>query len=106
MAEAKKVSFSGREGYLMGFRRLMKTLDDYIESHDYDLMLDAATAQTDLTMGTAVAGWLTEAVFGSAEQRSALSAEAAGAAMIGVLRDGDALSAFPDVSYDGFVTNP
>jgi hypothetical protein len=57
----------------------MDTLDEYVRAHDYDLELNAASAQTGLSMGTAVAGWLTEAVFGSAEQRLALSAAAAGA---------------------------
>jgi hypothetical protein len=78
MADAKRVSFSGQEGYMMGFHRLMDTLDEYVRAHDHALMLDAAAAQTDLAMGTAVAEWLTEAVFCSAERRSALSAEAAG----------------------------
>ncbi|MDR1565926.1 MAG: zinc dependent phospholipase C family protein [Treponema sp.] len=104
MAEAKKISFSGQEGYMMGFHRLMDTLDEYVRSHDYDLMLDASAAQTDLSIGTAVAGWLTEAVFCSAEQPSSLPA--AGTAMIGMLHDNDALSAFPDVSYDDFITDP
>jgi hypothetical protein len=95
MADAKRVSFSGQEGYLMGFRRLMDTLDEYVRTHDYNLMLDATTTQTDLTMGTAVAGWLTEAVFGSAEQRSALSAEAAGAVF-------PALGPYPGGGLPGF----
>jgi hypothetical protein len=68
MAEAKKVSFSGQEGYMMGFRRLMDALDEYVRAHDYALMLDAAAAQTDLSMGTAVAEWLTGTVFFSAER--------------------------------------
>jgi hypothetical protein len=78
MADAKKVLFSGQEGQASGFYRLMETLDEYVRSHDYDLMLDAAAAQTDLTIGTAVTGWLTEAVFCSAEQRSSLPAPIAG----------------------------
>jgi hypothetical protein len=63
MADARKVSFCGQEGYVTGFQHLMDTLGEYVGSHDHDLALDAAAAQTDLTTGTAVAGWLAEAVF-------------------------------------------
>lgn len=71
VSAAEKISFFGEEGQVMGFYRLMDTLDEYIKSHDRDLARDAAASQSDIAMGTAVAGWLTGAVFCSAEQRSA-----------------------------------
>jgi hypothetical protein len=70
MADAKNVFFPGREGQMMDFNRLMDTLDEYVKAHDRDLAQNAAAARTDLTTGTAVSGWLTEAVFCSAERRS------------------------------------
>jgi hypothetical protein len=79
MADARKVSFCGQEGYVTDFQHLMDTLDGYVRSHDRDLTLDAAAAaKTDIAMGTAAAGWLAEAVFCSAEQYFSLPVAVAG----------------------------
>jgi hypothetical protein len=69
MPGAEAVSACEPEQGAMGFSRLMDTLDACIRRHDRDLRGDAAAAKTDIAMGTAAAGWLTEAVFRSAEQR-------------------------------------
>jgi hypothetical protein len=68
MSEAGKISFFGGECYAVGFYQLIDALDEYVRNHDHDLAQDAAAAQTDLAMGTAVAEWLTGAVFCSAER--------------------------------------
>ncbi|MDR2134340.1 MAG: zinc dependent phospholipase C family protein [Treponema sp.] len=70
MPAPEKVIFYEQEGQAMGFRRLMDTLDEYIRNHNRVLARGSAAPQTDLSMGTAVAGWLAEAVFYSAEQLS------------------------------------
>jgi hypothetical protein len=67
MSEAGKISFFGGECYAVGFYHLIDALDGYVRNHDYDLAQNAAAARTDLAMGTAVAEWLTGAVFCSAE---------------------------------------
>jgi hypothetical protein len=46
----------------------MDILDECIRGHDHDLARDAATAETDIALGAAVAEWLTGAVFSSAER--------------------------------------
>jgi hypothetical protein len=62
----KNFSFFGRENYGMDFYHLVDILDGHIRNHDRDLAQNPAAAKTDITMGTAVAEWLTGAVFCSA----------------------------------------
>lgn len=73
MPAPEEVSACEPERRAIGFSSLMDTLDEYVRRHDRDLMRDAA-AQTDIAMGTAMAGWLAGAVFRSAKQRSPLPA--------------------------------
>jgi hypothetical protein len=68
VSAGEKISFFGQEWYVPDFHRLMDTLDRYIRSHDHNLAQDTAAAQSDIAMGTAVAEWLTTAVFSSAER--------------------------------------
>jgi hypothetical protein len=68
MSGTKKISFFGSDYYAVGFHHLIDTLDGYVRNHDHDLAQDAVAAQTDLSVGTAVAEWLTGAVFCSAER--------------------------------------
>jgi hypothetical protein len=68
MSNTKKISFFGSGCYAAGFHHLIDALDEYVRSHNHDLAQDAAAAQTDLAVGTAVAEWLTGAVFCSAER--------------------------------------
>jgi hypothetical protein len=68
VSSAEKISFFGQEWYGVSFHHLIDSLDGYIRSHDHELSQDAAAAQTDIAAGTAVAEWLTGAVFSSAER--------------------------------------
>jgi hypothetical protein len=78
VSDGEKASFKGPEEMAPDFECLMDTLSGFVGTHDHDLALDAVAAETDIAMGTAVAEWLTAAVFCSAEQLSSLPVVVAG----------------------------